>query len=91
MNGIFMIKDVKNQHFVWRHYLKPWLIGEKIWCFTEGKIATRRIRKIAKDIYFYKAEELTPNEKVLIWSLIEKRDPIGHKLLSSIYSVSNTQ
>lgn len=82
-----MIHDVKNQHYVWRFYLKPWLDTDKIWCFTEGRVEKRRIKKIVKDIYFYRAEILTENEKMLVKALISKGDNSSHSLLNTIYSI----
>lgn len=82
-----MITNIRKQHYVWRHYLKPWLIDGKIWCIRALETFNINIDKIAKDDYFYRAESLTENEDMLITSFIENMDPSGRNLLNGIFSI----
>jgi len=82
-----METNIINQHYVWRHYLKPWLTDGKIWCARDGKIFKRNIEKLAKEKYFYKAEPLNDNEKQIIQSVIASMDSLGHDLLNNTFSI----
>jgi len=33
-----MKKNKKRQHYVWKNYLKPWTLDNKIWCKRKDKI-----------------------------------------------------
>jgi len=50
----------KLNHFVWKHYLKPWINKNgAIICRIDGKIVERGLNVIAAENYFYKLEILT--------------------------------
>jgi hypothetical protein len=62
----------KNQHYVFRAYLKPWSEDEKVYCLREGKIFPANLDGVACERFFYRLQDLTPEEVELIEkSLIE--------------------
>jgi hypothetical protein len=85
-----MQTNVRNQHYVWRHYLKPWLTDGRIWCYRHGKTFAVNVEKIAKEDYFYRAEPLNESESSFVGAYIRKMDSSGHQLLNGIYSVYTT-
>jgi hypothetical protein len=53
----------KLNHFVWKHYLKPWTNKNgKIICKIEGKIHERSLNQLAAENYFYKLKVLTTDD-----------------------------
>nr|WP_314526259.1 DUF4238 domain-containing protein [uncultured Pseudomonas sp.] len=56
----------RKQHYVWRHYLRPWAQNEKIWCWRLGKIFNSNLMGVGQQRDFYKLEELTENDIDLI-------------------------
>ena len=54
-----MSKKKKNQHYVWRHYLRQWTQNDKIYCLRNGKIFESNLMGVAQQRYFYKLKELT--------------------------------
>jgi hypothetical protein len=79
--------DIKNQHYVWRHYLKPWMSNNKIWCARDSSPFNINPEKIAKEDYFYSADQLNSSEKMLIEFLIKMIGQGGQFLLNSIYQM----
>ncbi|MEM6735412.1 MAG: DUF4238 domain-containing protein [Bacteroidota bacterium] len=61
----------KQQHYVWKNYLKPWSIQGKICCLREGKTFATSLKNIGQQRYFYKAEKLTDNEQDFLKGFIE--------------------
>jgi hypothetical protein len=59
----------RRQHYVWRHYLKPWTFGEQIWCLRENRTFTNGLMGIGNSSYFYKINELTEKDIDLIQKL----------------------
>ena len=57
-----MTTNIKNQHYVWRHYLKPWSKEKKIWCIRDTNPFKINVEKIAKEDYFYAADPLNNDE-----------------------------
>lgn len=84
-----METNIINQHYVWRHYLKPWLTNGKIWCARDNKLFKRNVEKLTTEKYFYKAEPLNINEKKIIQSIIDSMDSSGHDLLHNTFSIYN--
>jgi hypothetical protein len=54
----------KRQHYVWRRYLKSWLIQTKIACMRNKKsiFSTTDLMNIGQQSYFYKVNKLTPED-----------------------------
>lgn len=67
--------DVKNQHYVWRNYLSPWMVSRKIWCKRENSIFNLKPEKIAKHEYFYEIEYLSQGELAIVNAILDKIDP----------------
>lgn len=75
-NPFYTIKiDVKNQHYVWRSYLSPWIKNGKIWCKRGSAIFNTKPEKIAKQEYFYEIEDLSQGELQLVNALVNAKDP----------------
>jgi hypothetical protein len=56
----------RRQHYVWRHYLRPWAQDEKIWCWRLGKVFNSNLMGVGQKRDFYKLEELTDSDIELI-------------------------
>jgi Protein of unknown function (DUF4238) len=78
--------DIKNQHYVWRHYLKPWLTNGKICCLRANKIFIRNVEKVLKKEYFYEAKKLNKDEDQFIEAIIDRMHSSNHELLYDIYA-----
>jgi hypothetical protein len=53
----------EKNHFVWRHYLKPWTDGEGlIFCRRERKFLHTGTTVLANERFFYKLNELTEDD-----------------------------
>lgn len=61
-----MAKTKKNQHYVFRAYLRAWSEHEKIYCLREGKLFRPNLTGVACERYFYRLQDLTPEEVRLI-------------------------
>lgn len=62
------MSDVKNQHYVWRYYLKSWTEDDKIWCRRLGKTYNTNLKNIGSETYFYEISILNPiEEKFIRW------------------------
>lgn len=61
-----MPQKKKNQHYVFRGYLRPWSQDGRIYCLRAGKVIHANLRSVAFERFFYKVEELTPQERELI-------------------------
>jgi hypothetical protein len=81
-----MQSNIMHQHYVWRHYLKPWMRKGRVWCLRNKKPFAVNVEKIAVEDYFYRAEPLTTNERLLIRSLIDGTHTTAHPLLNDIYT-----
>jgi hypothetical protein len=71
----------KSQHYIWRKYLNPWAINNKIWCRRNDNIFNPSLENIAQENYFYKTNPLNKIELKLITSLIERTPHENHPLL----------
>lgn len=65
----------KQQHFVWKHYLKPWTKNDKICCSGHGNIFHTSLDNIAQKRFFYKSEPLNSHEFSFVQSFIEHLHP----------------
>lgn len=65
----------KQQHFVWKYYLKPWSKNEKICCSGHGNIFCTSLDNIAQKRFFYKSEPLNSHEFNFVQSFIERLHP----------------
>lgn len=70
----------KKQHYVWKHYLKPWSQKGQIWCNRNGKTFHTSLENIGQKRYFYKAEKLNDFEINIVKSVIRKRHHSSHTL-----------
>jgi hypothetical protein len=68
----------RRHHYVWRKYLLPWTVNNKIWCFREGKIFSPDLMGVGQERDFYKLQELTLQELELLRKLA--LDPLTPKL-----------
>jgi len=60
---LLLMKDlVKNQHYVWRAYLRPWAKDERIHCWRrrENKIFSPNLINIGSETFFYRVQPMTP-------------------------------
>jgi hypothetical protein len=65
----------RNQHYVFRAYLKPWSENEKIYCLRERKVFHSNLKGVACERFFYKVQELTPKEIQLIEQAVIESSP----------------
>jgi len=74
---------VKRQHYVWRHYLRPWAKNENIWTFFKelNKTEKTSLMGVAQERYFYKLVDFTDNEETFLKNYIDKFSP---KLVKSL-------
>lgn len=85
----------KRQHFVWKNYLKPWVVGGSIHCLMNDRIFLSSLSGIAQEKYFYKliklggVEEAVVNEFILSGETLELRKLNGKWIdaFNSIYKV----
>lgn len=82
-----MKTNIKNQHYVWRHYLNPWINNGKIWCIRDAEPFNINVEKIAKEDYFYAADPLNNSDKNFIEQFICGLHPTGQPLLKSIFDI----
>jgi len=63
----------KQQHYVWKTYLKPWADKENIWTYFKelGKIERPNLMNVAQERYFYKLIDFTEDEEVFLKLFIE--------------------
>lgn len=67
----------KKQHYVWRHYLRPWANNEQIWTYLkeEGKIIKPGLMGVAQEKHFYKLIEFSDAEEDFLRKYIEHTSP----------------
>ncbi|WP_375749682.1 DUF4238 domain-containing protein [Vibrio sp. HN007] len=73
------MNNKKQQHYIWKHYLSPWLKGEKVWCNRSGKIFPTSRDNIGQQRFFYEAEPLNDFERKLVISFIKKMHPTSYE------------
>lgn len=64
----------KQQHYVWKNYLKPWSNDGKIWTFFKklDKIEQPNLMGVAQEKYFYKLIDFSEDEEVFLKLFIEE-------------------
>ena len=70
-----MEKNKKRQHYVWKNYLKPWALNNKIWCKRKGKIFNTSSDNIGSECYFYLTKPLNYTEQDFLVNLIKNQFP----------------
>ncbi|MGG5243082.1 DUF4238 domain-containing protein [Pseudomonas lurida] len=61
-----MCNEKRRQHYVWRHYLRPWSNKDQIWCHRDGKTFLSNLMGVAQKRDFYKVSELTEEDIIFI-------------------------
>jgi hypothetical protein len=74
----------KNQHYVWKHYLKPWTTNGQINCLHDGKPFKASLNKIAQQNYFYKSNPINIEEIEFAKYFIGILDPMAKESLSNL-------
>lgn len=77
----------KRQHYIWKYYLKPWTVDNKIWCVRDHKIFKTALENIGVENYFYEAIPLNDVETKVINSLIMQFHPSTHNLLRHTFGI----
>jgi hypothetical protein len=84
----------KSQHYVWKHYLKPWTTNGQVNCFRDGKPFKTSPDNIAQQNYFYKSNPINIEEIEFAQYYIGKLDPTAKESLSNLlrlyYITANT-
>jgi len=70
----------KNQHYVWRYYLKAWASNGLIYCLEEGRVRSRSLRRVASAPEFYRLERLSTVDFELLERIVESMAPQVHQL-----------
>lgn len=52
----------RRHHYVWQHYLKPWLVDEKIYCLRDNNTFLTSTVNIGQQRDFYKLKELSSED-----------------------------
>lgn len=75
----------KRQHYVWRHYLRPWADNESIWTYfkEQDKIVKAGLMGVAQEKYFYGLEDFTDEEIAFLKNFVDKTSPPVLKSLNS--------
>ena len=97
MESLVVNKKKKQQHYVWRYYLKPWTESDLIWCRRDNKIYNPNIMGVAQERYFYKIKSLSSSDVDFLKKIIEISQPSlkkvnenwinGFKLISDIEEI----
>lgn len=69
----------KLHHFVWKFYLRQWAPEEQLFCLQNGKVTPRNLEKVGAENYFYRLNEISPEDADFIENLIIKDSPEGLK------------
>jgi len=72
-----MIRLIKKrkQHYVWKYYLKPWSLNDKIYCLRNGEIFNPNLEGVANKRDFYRIRELTQEDIKLIEKIAIDNSP----------------
>jgi hypothetical protein len=66
-------------HFVPKLYLRAWAPDEHIYCLQNGEVTPRHLKNVAAEKYFYKLNEISPEDAQFIEGLLIKDSPEGMK------------
>lgn len=69
----------KLHHFVPRFYLRAWATNDKLFCLQNGKVTPRALSNVAAENYFYRLNEISPEDAEFVENLIIKDSPEGLK------------
>lgn len=69
----------KLHHFVQKFYLKAWAPEGQIFCLQNRAVTPRNLTKVAAENYFYRLNEISPEDAEFIENLIIKDSPEGLK------------
>lgn len=75
---------IKKQHYVWRKYLEPWVINDKIWCQRDNKVFSSSLMGVANEAYFYEITELNAIEQEILHLIINQYPKENRKLILDI-------
>lgn len=85
-----MTKNLKkHQHYVWKHYLKPWTVNGKIYCQRNGKTIHTNPKNIGQKRYFYQSEPLSRADLSFFISFLERVEPTARKSLYKLLDLYN--
>jgi hypothetical protein len=75
----------KRQHYVWRHYLRPWADNESIWTYFKelDKIVKPGLMGVAQEKYFYGLVDFTDEELIFLKNFVDTTSPSVLKSLNS--------
>lgn len=77
----------KNQHYVWKHFLKPWTSNNKICCLRNGKTFNTSLDNIANRRYFYESTPLNEDEFKIILSFIDHLHPTAKASILNLFKI----
>jgi len=66
-----MRKKKRNQHYVFQGYLRPWTKRGLIYCLREGQIFCPNLTGVACERFFYRLQDVTPEEFKLVEGLFK--------------------
>lgn len=69
----------RNQHYVFQAYLRPWAERGLIYCLREGQIFRPNLTGVACERFFYRFQDLTPEELQLIERVFSNHPSEGLK------------
>jgi hypothetical protein len=72
-------KPKRQNHHVWRHYLKPWTTNGVIWCLQHGHIFSCGTTRIAVEKDFYRLHKLTREDIALLETLFDAGHPLSKR------------
>ena len=82
--GIFVFENVaKNQHYVWKHYLLAWAVGDRVTCRRQRdrSTITTNPKNIASSRYFYELAEFSDLELQYLDNVAKRsRTELGRKV-----------
>ena len=88
LNRTLVMSDIKkSQHYVWKHYLKPWMNNGQVYCLRDGKIFKTSPDNIAQQNYYYKSTPMTQEEIDVANYCIGLFDPTVKESLSSLLKI----
>ncbi|MCT4664244.1 MAG: DUF4238 domain-containing protein [Flavobacteriales bacterium] len=82
------MKLKKNQHYVWKHYLKPWTNNEQICCLRNNKfLFTTNSKNVAVRKFFYESTKLTDIDNKFIEGHLKQYHPSAFQSLNRLISM----
>lgn len=82
------MKLKKNQHYVWKHYLKPWTNNEQICCLRNNKsFFTTNSKNVAVQKFFYESTKLTEVDNKFIEAYLNQFHPSAFQSLNRLISM----